>query len=150
MTSFVVLSLSVLSYKEVLTEEPQSQTYLKIFNKPPVNIRALNIDSSMKATYLVLSAAFAGSAYGACPFAELKRSGVLSEDDIAKFEAIKRDPKAAEALFKAHQAEKREPAPQSGIVSPILNGVLDLPLGGSLREYFLLPKSYARQLRLNK
>ena len=104
----------------------------------------------MKATYFLLSAAFAGCAYGACPFAELRRSGFLSEDDIAKFEAVKRDPKAAEALLKAHQAEKREPAPQSCIIGPILNGVLDLPLGGGLREYFLLPNSYARQLRLNK
>ena len=150
MTSFVVLSLSELSYKEVLVEEPRSLTYLKNINKPFVEIRALNIDSSMKATYLVLSATFAGSAYGACPFAELRRSGFLSEDDIAKFEVVKRDPKAAEALFIAHQAEKREPAPQSGIIGPIVNGILDLPCGGGLRKYFNLPKSYARQLRLNQ
>ena len=65
----------------------------------------------MRATYLLLSAAFAGLSYGACPFAELRRSGVLSEDDIAKFEAVKRNPKPAETLFNAHQAEKREPAP---------------------------------------
>ena len=104
----------------------------------------------MRATYLVLSAAFAGLAYGACPFAELRRSGVLSEDDIAKFEAVKRDPKAAETLFKAHQAEKREPAPQSGIIGPIVNGILDLPYGGGLRKCFILPNSYARQLRLNQ
>ncbi|MCJ1449873.1 hypothetical protein MMC28_000201 [Mycoblastus sanguinarius] len=93
----------------------------------------------MRATYLVLSTAFAGLACGACPFAELKRSGVLSEDDIAKFEAVKRNPKAAEALFKAHQAEKREPGPQSGIIGPILNGTLDLPNGGGLLNGLLQP-----------
>ena len=150
MTSFVVLYLSELSYKEVHAEEPQSQTYLKNFTKSQVDIQALNIISSMRATYLVLSAAFSGLAYGACPFAELRRSGVLSEDDIAKFEAVKRDPKAAEMLFKVHQAEKREPAPQSGIIGPIVNGILDLPYGGGLRKCFILPKSYARQLRLNQ
>ncbi len=150
MTSFVVLSLSELSYKEVQTEEPQSQTYLENSNKPHLDIRALNIISSMKATYLVLNAAFAGLAYGACPFAELRRSGFLSEDDIAKFEAVKRDAKAAETLFKAHQAEKREPAPQSGIIGPIVNGILDLPYGGGLRKCSIYPNSYARQLRLNQ
>ena len=93
----------------------------------------------MKATYLVLSAAFAILTYGACPFAELRRSGVLSEDDIAKFEAVKRNPKAAETLFKAHQAKKREPAPQPGLIGPIVNGILDLPLGRGLRKYFMPP-----------
>ena len=122
----------------------------KNFNKPHLDIRALKIVSSMRATYLVLSTAFAGLAYGACPFAELKRSGFLSEDDIAKFEAVKRDPKAAETLFKAHQVEKREPAPQSGIIGPIVKGILDLPYGGGLRKCFIFPKSYARQLRLNQ
>ena len=67
----------------------------------------------------------------------MKRSGVLSEEDVAKFEAVKRDPKAAEELFQAHQAERREAAPEpadGGIIGPTLNGVLDLPYGGGLRE----------------
>ena len=91
----------------------------------------------MKANYLALGAAVVGVAFAACPFSELKRSGTLSEEDIAKFEAVKRDPKAAEALFKAHQAGKREASPEpkpAGIIGPILNGVLDLPLGGGLRK----------------
>lgn len=150
MTSSVVLSLSQLSYKEAHAEEPHSQTYLKYFNKPRVDTRALNIDPSMKAAYLVLSAAFAVLAYGACTFTELRRSGVPSEDDIAKFEAVKRNPKAAETLFKAHQAKKREPVPQPGIIGPIVNGILDLPLGGGLRKYFISPRSNARQLSLNQ
>ena len=119
-------------------DEPDFQNYFQKLNIPHLDIRALNIVSNMRATYLVLSTAFAGLACGACPFAELKRSGVLSEDDIAKFEAVKRNPKAAEALFKAHQAEKREPGPQSGIIGPILNGTLDLPNGGGLRKCLIL------------
>lgn len=105
----------------------------------------------MRATYLALCAAFAGLACGACPFSELKRSGVLSEDDIAQFEAVKRNPKAAEALVKAHQAEKREAAAEpnpASIVGPILNGVLDLPLGGGLRKCPIPQVVYAPHLTL--
>lgn len=72
----------------------------------------------------------------------MKRSGLLSEEDVAKFEAVKRDPKAAEELFQAHQAEKREAAPEpaaGGIIGPTLNGLLDLPFGGGLRESLKLP-----------
>ena len=65
-----------------------------------------------------------------CPYAELYSTGLLSKDDAAKFEAVKRDPKAADALLKAH---KREPSPQSGgLIGPIVGGLLDLPLGGGL------------------
>ena len=74
----------------------------------------------------------------------MKRSGLLSEEDVAKFEAVKRDPKAAEALFQAHQAEKREAAAEpepaaGGLIGPTLNGLLDLPFGGGLREAPKLP-----------
>ncbi|KAI9696140.1 MAG: hypothetical protein M1820_008281 [Bogoriella megaspora] len=80
----------------------------------------------------------------ACPFAELHKAGLLSPDDAAKFEAVKRDPAAAEILFQAHQAHRREaapePAPQNGgLIGPIVDGVLDLPLGGGLLGGALQP-----------
>ena len=91
----------------------------------------------MKSFYISLVAVFPSVVLGGCPFAELKRSGVLSEEYIQKFEAVKRDPRAAEALFQAHQATKRAAAPEpasGGIIGPIVNGVLDLPYGGGLRK----------------
>ena len=103
----------------------------------------------MKLSLLIASTAYAVAALAACPFAEFRRT--LSEEDNAKFEAVRRDPKAAEALLKeyqaqkrqeAHQALKREAAPapdpdpyQSSVIGPRqLGGLLDLPLGGGLRE----------------
>ena len=72
----------------------------------------------------------------ACPFEELHRAGVLSSDDAAKFEAVKRDPRAAEVLLKLHRREAEPgPAPASqsgGLIGPVVNGILDLPLGGGL------------------
>lgn len=88
----------------------------------------------MKTAYLTLIAGLVARAFAACPFEMLKRSGVLTEADLAKFEAVKRDPEAAEVLFQAH---KRKAAPNpspAGVIGPIVSGVLDLPYGGGLRK----------------
>lgn len=88
----------------------------------------------MKTACLVLAAGLLAQAFGACPFEAMKRSGLLTEADLAKFEAVKRNPEAAEALFQAHKREAApEPSP-AGIIGPIVSGVLDLPYGGGLRE----------------
>ena len=88
----------------------------------------------MKASLLALTAALAATSDAACPFELMKRSGILSDEDLAKFDAVKRNPEAAEALYQAHKREAApEPAPQ-GIIGPILGGALDLPLGGGLRK----------------
>lgn len=72
----------------------------------------------------------------ACPFAELHRAGLLNHDEAAKFEAVKRNPQAAEVLLELHRREAEpEPAPQSGgLIGPVIGGILDLPLGGGLCE----------------
>ena len=91
----------------------------------------------MKTYHFILGAGLAATAYGvACPFEEMKRIGLLSKEDIAKFEAVKRDPKAAETLIRAHRREA-EPEPQAvgGIIGPLVNGLLDLPYGGGLRKF---------------
>ena len=92
-----------------------------------------------------IQAVFAG-----CPFADLRRSGVLSEEDLAKFEQVKRDPAQAEALLKRYQARKikrdatPEPEPQAekrGLIGPLTNGLLDLPFGGGLCMYLSTRKT---------
>ena len=88
----------------------------------------------MKTAYLTLGAGFVAKAFAACPFELLKRSGVLTEADLAKFEAVKRDPKAAEVLFQAHKREAAPVASPAGVIGPIVSGVLDLPYGGGLRK----------------
>ena len=89
----------------------------------------------MKTTYLTIGVGLVAMVYGACPFAELKRSGVLTADDVEKFEAVKRDPKAAEALFQAHRREAAPEPASGGIIGPIVNGIIDLPSGGGLRKH---------------
>lgn len=77
-----------------------------------------------------------------CPYAELARRGLLSEDDLAKFEAVKRNPAEAEKLLQLHARDasvnvKTQAQPRdliTGLVGPLLDGALDLPLGGGLRE----------------
>ncbi|KAI9685854.1 MAG: hypothetical protein M1822_004132 [Bathelium mastoideum] len=57
---------------------------------------------------------------------------LLSGDDAAKFEAVRRDSGAAEALLALHKREaqsKRSPQ-AGGIIGPVVGGILDLPLGG--------------------
>ena len=87
----------------------------------------------MKLNLVIFAAslpAFAASV--ACPFAELHRAGLLSPDEASKFEAVRRDPKAAEVLFEHHKREVA-PTPQAGgLIGPTLDGILDLPLGGGL------------------
>lgn len=93
----------------------------------------------MKTYHFILGAGLAATAYGvACPFEEMKRIGLLSKEDIAKFEAVKRDPKAAETLIRAHRREAEpEPEPQAigGNIGPLVNGLLDLPYGGGLGKF---------------
>ena len=90
----------------------------------------------MKTSFLALIAAIEAFADAACPFELMKRSGILTDDDLAKFDFVKQNPEAAEALFRAHTREaKPEPAPQGGIIGPILGGALDLPFGGGLRGF---------------
>lgn len=86
----------------------------------------------MKLPSLLLGAVLIAQAFGACPFEQPKRSGLLTEEDLEKFESVRRDPRAAEALV---QARNREASPQpaaGGIIGPILNAKLDLPYGGGL------------------
>ncbi|CAF9916746.1 hypothetical protein IMSHALPRED_003283 [Imshaugia aleurites] len=86
----------------------------------------------MKTAYLTVGAGFVARAFAACPFELLKRSGALTEADLAKFEAVKRDPKAAEVLFQAHKREAAPDPSPAGVIGPIVSGVLDLPYGGGL------------------
>ena len=92
----------------------------------------------MKVSFLALGASLLAVTFALCPFQEMKRSGQLTEEDAAKFEAVKRDPKAAEALFEAYQRERREAAPElvsRGLIGPTNgSGLLDLPYGGGLRK----------------
>ena len=97
----------------------------------------------MKTTYLILSAGLVSRAFGACPFELLKRSGALNEADLAKFESVKRDPKAAEALFQAHKREAAPDPSPAGVLGPIVSGILDLPYGGGLRK-LPTPKIFQR------
>ena len=92
----------------------------------------------MKTSFLALVAVLANASYAACPFELIKRSRILTNNDLAKVDAVKRDPEAAEALFQAH---KRDAAPEPAlddIIGPILGGALDLPLGGRLPKSPLL------------
>ena len=95
----------------------------------------------MKPSFFIFGVSLVGIVDCLCPFAELKRSGVLTDEDWANFEQVKRDPAAAGAFVNAHQAkinvEKRDEKLQPeerGLVGPTLGGILDLPLGGGLRE----------------
>ena len=86
----------------------------------------------MKVIIIALLTGLTAQVYGAaCPFELLKRSGLLDKEDVAKFEAVKRDPQAAEALFEAQRREAN-PKPEPGLIGPIFNDILDLPLGGGL------------------
>jgi hypothetical protein len=90
----------------------------------------------MKSSSLFFAMGFCSLAHGvACPFADLRRSGMLSVEDAAKFDDVKRNPAAAEEYLSGHKGgagvekEKRQ---------DLLGGLLDLPLGGGLCKY--LPK----------
>ena len=90
----------------------------------------------MKFSDFLSKFALLGLAYSAaCPFEDLRRSGLLSAEDAARFDAIKRDPKAADVLLKAHRRDTNAaaaPRSSSDLIGPLLNGLLDLPLGGGL------------------
>lgn len=93
----------------------------------------------MKIFYIFGTAVLANSATAAvCPFSLLKRAGLLSEDDEAKYDAVKADSRVAEELFRAHhaQAARQEKRSATELIGPRSDdGLLDLPLGGGLREY---------------
>ena len=92
----------------------------------------------MKTITILSAAAFVGQAYGAaCPYELLHRSGLLSEGDAEKFEAVKRDPTKAETLFRAHRRKDGDTpeAPSADLAERgPADGILDLPLGGGLRK----------------
>ena len=92
----------------------------------------------MRITKIVSTAVLVAQVYGAaCPYELLKRSGLLSEDDTAAFEAVKRDPSEAEALFEAHR-RKVEGAPEGKLPKrSASDSILDLPFGGGLCESVL-------------
>jgi hypothetical protein len=87
--------------------------------------------------YSIFTAAlFAAPVFGeACPFALLKRAGLLSDDDAAAFDLVKRDPEAAESLIARHHARAAEANADKLIGPRQLGGLLDLPLGGGLRKF---------------
>ena len=94
----------------------------------------------MKLSLATTAFALASYTYGAvCPFELLKRGGLLSEADTAKFDAVKRNPQLAEALFEAHRQEATSDIRgETSVVGPRdLDGLLDLPLGGGLREFMM-------------
>ena len=87
----------------------------------------------MKFLPLFSTAGLLSQAYGAaCPYELLRRSGLLSEDDAAKFDAIKRDPAAAEDLFREHR--RRELTTEYEAETKRLDSrqLLPLPFGGGL------------------
>lgn len=72
----------------------------------------------------------------ACPYAEAHKAGLLDRDLADKFEAVRNDPGNAHKIIGEHQANAKRADPQqgglAGLVGPIIDGVLDLPLGGGL------------------
>ena len=85
----------------------------------------------MKTKIFVSAATLVAQVYGAaCPYELLKRSGLLSEADAEKFEAVKRDPSYAETLFAEHQVNSKSIEQRDLPDLP-----LDLPFGGGLREF---------------
>jgi hypothetical protein len=89
----------------------------------------------MKPSILFLVWGFCSLAHSAaCPFEDLRRSGMLSAEDAAKFDAIKRNPAAAEAYLNVHKREAGYEHEKEKRQS-LLGGLLDLPLGGGLCKY---------------
>jgi hypothetical protein len=91
----------------------------------------------MKALLLCVITLFPPVYGAACPYALLRRAGLLPEDEAAKFDAVKADPGFAEALFQAHRREvevEDEGKSNPQLIGPRgLGGLLDLPFGGGLR-----------------
>ena len=89
--------------------------------------------------YLVLVPLFLAShvVSFACPMHQLQEAGLLNEADAEKYDAIKRDSQAAETLLELHKRSP-DPLPESkvfsGLIGPVVKGLLDLPLGGGLRK----------------
>lgn len=75
----------------------------------------------------------------ACPYGEAFKAGLLDRDLADKFEAVRRDPQNADKIIGDHQEQVKRSDPQqgglAGLVGPIIDGVLDLPLGGGLRTF---------------
>lgn len=72
----------------------------------------------------------------ACPFSEAHRAGLLDRNLADKFEAVQKDSRNADRLIGARHAGAKRQDPQqggvAGLVGPIIDGVLNLPLGGGL------------------
>ncbi|KAF2148597.1 hypothetical protein K461DRAFT_330031 [Myriangium duriaei CBS 260.36] len=96
----------------------------------------------MKSSFVLALVSLSASVLaGPCPFEHMKRAGLLSPEDEAKFDAVKRDPKMADILFKQH---RREIVAKSENIHELRgprkrDGLLDLPLGGGLLNGVLQP-----------
>lgn len=106
----------------------------------------------MKTFHIFGAVALASSATAAvCPFSLLKRAGLLSADDEAKYDAVKADSTLADELFRAHHAQsaRQEKRSATELIGPRSDdGILDLPLGGGLREYICCYALPVRMLTL--
>ena len=69
-----------------------------------------------------------------CPYAELHKAGLLNPADAAKFEAVRRYPRAAEHMLYAH-LHRRDESETESLLGPTIEGVLDLPSGGGLHKF---------------
>lgn len=98
----------------------------------------------MKSSTILSILSFGQAALAGCPFQQLRDTGMLSEREYELFQAVKRDPKAAEELFGKFQArdadaekrseEKREAAPEPQLLPGLdLGGLLDI--GGGLCKF---------------
>ncbi|KAL9110477.1 MAG: hypothetical protein Q9227_005021 [Pyrenula ochraceoflavens] len=92
----------------------------------------------MNLSAVLFWAGFIACASGsACPYELMRRAGLLSAEDAAKFDAVKRDASAAGVLLEAHQQRTEAgPEPKPALVGiRKRDGILDLPLGGGLCKF---------------
>ena len=102
----------------------------------------------MKLSTILCEVSLIAYTYGSgCPYALMRREGLLDEESAAKLDAIRRDANAAEGPLDIHRREtgassKAEP----GLVGPRKrDGGLDLPLGGGLCRSRRYDKSTQRR-----
>ena len=94
----------------------------------------------MYTSKIILPLLFVGSAIAAaCPFAQLRDLGILSPEDAAAYEAVKRDPAHAEAIIKAREEQKREVEERDLLdgLNDVLGDLEKLTLGGGLGTFDL-------------
>ena len=86
----------------------------------------------MKTTlFLIISRLMLQVSAAACPFQQLRDLGLLSPDDAAEFDAVKRDYTHSSVLLEERQT-KRDLFDD---LNNVLGDVESLPLGGGLRMY---------------